>query len=451
MRECLIEFLLTDALKLAIETLEIVWSTKTSVKSAFYKVSEKHCVSDTRALRMAYRIAYESVKNLNLVDAIAESILGRERYGMLPSIAKNILRVIVYELKVNQNPSGYSLADYASALRSVYGWKILQPIEPYLGRVVSLSFDQTKFSELDRIALTYRQPRWIVEYLERTLGRSLALEILEGLQSKPRIYIRINTFKIGLDECLRMLEDEGFKLKPVDRIPYVYAVEGYEKPIPLSKAYRDGLIQVQDLSSCYSVVLLDPKPGERILDLCAAPGIKTSYLIQLTGGEVDVVSIDVSVKRILLMKSLMEKSSIKNTGIVVADGRYLPLADIEFDAILIDPPCSGTGILHRDPAFKWRLTYKGITRFANLQYELLESASRYVKTGGRIVYSTCSLTLEENELVIERFLRLNPEFYLSKPKFMLGSDGLRGLNYARRLYPHRDLCNGFFVAVIRRV
>lgn len=444
-------FLLADALKIAIETLEIVESTRNSVKSAFYKASENYSISDMETLRMAYRIAYESIKNLNLVDAIAESIIGREYHESLPSILKNILRIIVYEFKVNPSQPKHSLADYISTLRSIYGWKILQPIEPYLGRIATLSYDQTKLCELDRMALAYRQPRWLIEYLRRILGRSIALKVIEGLQAEPRIYIRINTFRTNVEDCLEMLRNEGFKLKPVDSIPYVYVLESYEKPIPLSRAYHEGLIQVQDLSSCYSVVLLDPKPGEHILDLCAAPGVKTSYLLQIAGGKIDVISVDVSIKRIHLMKILMEKLSIKDACMLVADGRYLPLKDVEFDAILLDPPCSGTGILHRDPAFKWRLTYKRITRFARLQYELLESASRYVKPGGRIVYSTCSLTLEENEMVLERFLRLNPEFYLSKPKIMLGSDGLRGLNYARRLYPHRDLCNGFFVAVIRRV
>lgn len=443
--------LLAEALKIAIETLEIVESTRSSIKSAFYKASENYSVSDMEALRMAYRIAYESIKNLNLVDAIAESIIGREYYESLPSILKNILRTIVYEFKVNPSQPKHSLADYISTLRSIYGWKILQPVEPYLGRIATLSYDQTKLCELDRMALAYRQPRWLIEYLERILGRSMALKVVEGVQAEPRIYVRINTFKTSVEDCLEMLRSEGFKLKPVDNIPYVYALESYEKPIPSSRAYQDGLIQIQDLSSCYSVVLLDPKPGEHILDLCAAPGVKTSYLLQIAGGKVDIVSVDVSVKRIHSMKILMEKLSIKDACMLVADGRCLPLRDVEFDAILLDPPCSGTGILHRDPAFKWRLTYNRITRFARLQYELLESASRYVKSGGRIVYSTCSLTLEENEMVLERFLRLNPEFYISKPKILLGSDGLRGLNYARRLYPHRDLCNGFFVAVIRRV
>lgn len=444
--------LLLDALKIAVESLEIVESMRTSVKSAFYKVSEKYGVSNIEALRMAYRIVYESIKNLNLVDAIAESILGSEYYKSLPSILRNIFRIIVYEFKVNTSQSNYGLADYISTFRSIYGWRALQPLEPYLGRITYLSYDQARLHEIDRLALTYRQPRWLIEYLERILGRGLALDVISGFQAKPRTYIRINTFKISEEDCLKILRDEGFKLRPIDSIPYIYALESCEKPIPSSKAYRDGLIQVQDLSSCYSVALLDPKPGERILDLCAAPGVKTSYLLQLAGGEADIISVDVSVRRIHLMRKIMEKLSTRGSYIVVADGRYLPLKDgVGFDAILIDPPCSGTGILHRDPAFKWRLTYKRIARFAKLQYELLESASKYVKPGGRIVYSTCSLTLEENEMVVERFLRLNPEFYLSKPRIILGSDGLRGLNYARRLYPHRDLCNGFFVAVIRRV
>ncbi|MCS7112646.1 MAG: RsmB/NOP family class I SAM-dependent RNA methyltransferase [Nitrososphaerota archaeon] len=444
-------FLLADALRIAVEALEIVESKKASVKSAFYKASKEHNVSGIEALRMAYRIVYESIKSLNLVDAIAESIVGSGYYERLPSILKNILRVVVYEFRVEPSRSRYSVSDYISAFRSIYGWRILQPIEPYLGRIVYSSYDQTKLHELDRIALKYRQPRWLIEYLEKILGRGLALEVVEGFQAEPRIYVRINTFKIGVEDCLKILEDEGFKLRPIDGIPYVYALESYEKPIPSSRAYRDGLICIQDLSSCYSVALLDPKPGERILDLCAAPGVKTSYLLQMVGGKIDVLSVDVSVKRIHLMKSFTMKLSTVDTNMIVADGRYLPLADVKFDAILLDPPCSGTGILHRDPAFKWRLTYKRIARFAKLQYELLESAARYVRSGGRIVYSTCSLTLEENELVLERFLRLNPEFYLSKPKMILGSDGLRGLIHARRLYPHRDLCNGFFVAVIRRV
>jgi hypothetical protein len=193
--------LLADALKIAIETLEIVESTRSSVKSVFYKASKNYSVSDMEALRMAYRIVYESIKNLNLVDAIAESIIGREYHEDLPSILKNIIRIIVYEFKVNPSQPKHSLADYISTLRSIYGWKILQPIEPYLGRIATLSYDQTKLCELDRMALAYRQPKWLVEYLERILGRSIALKVIEGLQAEPRIYIRINTFKTSVEDC----------------------------------------------------------------------------------------------------------------------------------------------------------------------------------------------------------------------------------------------------------
>jgi 16S rRNA C967 or C1407 C5-methylase (RsmB/RsmF family) len=210
------------------------------------------------------------------------------------------------------------------------------------------------------------------------------------------------------------------------------------------------LLLIQDLSSYYAVYVLDPRPGQRILDICAAPGSKTILAgIRMRNWGL-IISMDSSISRLKAHLKRVRRAGLRVVEDLAADATALPPVRLEADAVLLDPPCSSTGLFWREPIYKQIVKPRHVKMFARLQAKMLRSSASRVKRGGHIIYSTCSISLEENELIIEDFLKIHPEFELVDLEPRLGVDGLRGLVEARRLYPHRDYCNGFFIAKLRR-
>ena len=188
-----------------------------------------------------------------------------------------------------------------------------------------------------------------------------------------------------------------------------------------------------------------------MLDVCAAPGIKTGHLAEMMGGEGWIYSMDFSESRLESWKGEMARLGVGNATPILGDAkRRGAFPDVEADLVLVDPPCTGTGTFGRAPSGKWRITKRSIGRMAGIQERILNGCADHVAEGGAIVYSTCSVTVEENEWVVENFLGAHPEFRMVDASPRLGLPGLLGQDGAQRLYPHLHGCNGFYVARLER-
>jgi 16S rRNA (cytosine967-C5)-methyltransferase len=159
-----------------------------------------------------------------------------------------------------------------------------------------------------------------------------------------------------------------------------------------------------------------------------------------------ILSLDYSVRRMKVWKREIARMGVRIAEPVIADARSMPSFASPADIVVLDPPCTSTGTFGKSPSAKWRLVPQSIDKMAAIQWQMLNSSVEQVKTRGSLVYSTCSITVEENEILIERFLKWHPEFSLTEIRPKLGLPGLRGLQKCRRLYPHVHRCNGFFVA-----
>ncbi len=301
---------------------------------------------------------------------------------------------------------------------------------------------------IDRVALQTHQTRWWVEYCFRVFGRAEAIRLLES-PPRPR-YVRLNSLRnrgsTTLPEGLRGPEGP---LESVGSFPGVYRLTG---PLSnLSSFFVGGLFQFQDLASYLAALAGEPKPGERVLDLCAAPGAKTSALAQLMGNKGEVVSVDYSRPRMKTWRMELERLGVEIGYPLVEDASRLGLGG-KYDLVLLDPPCSGTGIFDRNPRMKWHLTPERVERYSQLQTRMLDEAYELLGPKGRIVYCTCSLTIEENEGVVSDFLRAHPEMELRPVALsrVRGSPGLNGLTDCRRFYPHLDGTAGYFIARLER-
>jgi 16S rRNA (cytosine967-C5)-methyltransferase len=187
-----------------------------------------------------------------------------------------------------------------------------------------------------------------------------------------------------------------------------------------------------------------------VLDVCAAPGAKTTYLAQLMQNRGSIYSVDYSVRRMRVWRSEVARMGVKIAESVIADACAPLSVAVDADVVVLDPPCTSTGVFAKQPSAKWRLTPQSIDKMADVQWRMINSCAERVKAGGVLTYSTCSITVEENEMIIERFLKRHPEFALEAITPKLGVPGFRGLDRCQRLYPHLHESNGFFIAKLRK-
>ena len=223
-----------------------------------------------------------------------------------------------------------------------------------------------------------------------------------------------------------------------------------KKPLNALHSYAEGLFYVQDKASCFATQAATPKIGSRVLDFCAAPGAKTNFLAQLMQNQGEIYSIDFSPRRMKTWKKEIARMGVKIADPIVADLR-IPLPILEdADVVVLDPPCTSTGVFAKQPSAKWRLSPRSIENMAEIQWLLISNCAERVADGGFLCYSTCSVTFEENEGIIERFLKEHHEFSLVDIEPKIGLPGLKGLTKCQRLYPNTHQCNGFFVAKMQK-
>jgi 16S rRNA (cytosine967-C5)-methyltransferase len=418
---------------------------------ALSRTVKQLAIADQNAVRMAHHLVSETVRRQNFIDEFLNSTLKPISLDEFNLGTRAFLRLYVYQTRIVRNWTRVDVGEaesIARLVRSILGWKTLQPVEPILGALLTrrpASVFEGRSDE-EQIGLRTFHPSWFVKYCLRLFGRSEALEMLRANMEPPPTYIRINTLKAAENQILERLVQENISVEKVNGLKHSYEVTAAPQPITRMKSFREGLFYLQDKASCFAVEAGNPARKMTVFDVCAAPGAKTTYLAQLMQNEGEIISLDYSRRRMDTWKSQLVNTGVKIAEPMVVDARvYLPLA-AEADLLILDPPCTGTGTFRKSPSAKWRLTPNSAEKMAGVQWQMLDSSSGYVKSGGKLVYSTCSITVEENEMLIERFLKWHPEFLLTEIKPEIGSPGLRGLEKCQRLFPHVHRCNGFFIA-----
>ena len=444
--------MLQDSIALAVEALSWMELEGLSERQALVRVSKQLQLHDESSLRLAFSLITETVRRLNLIDFIAAWALSPRKLGEWSLGVKNFLRLYVYWTHFRKTTFKETLS-FLNCGRKVLGRSELFPVEEVFGKILGCDYRQLVISksEHEKVGLETYHEEWFVKYCYKILGRDDALRLLSQNIETPPTYLRINKLKGCSDEALRELEGEGVWLRKVDGMEDLWRVEKTVRPLVKLKSYRLGIFQIQDLSSQAACIAANPNPGDSVLDICAAPGIKTCSLAQMMNNRGAVVSIEISKTRMEIWKSEIRRMGVELAQPLISDARQRLPVTLEADVVLLDPPCSSTGIFAKSPSMKWRIKPESIKKLSLTQSQMLEASSHCVKRGGVLVYSTCSLLVEENELVVERFLKIHPDFKSAHISSRLGSGALRGLDGARRFYPHRDQCNGFFLAKMERL
>jgi 16S rRNA (cytosine967-C5)-methyltransferase len=277
------------------------------------------------------------------------------------------------------------------------------------------------------LSLGYSHPEWLCRRWQERWGEEATAMLLEWNNAPPPTYARVNRLKVSADELIAVWQKEGvsFEEGSFDWIPAgtVWRLLQYSG-LGTLESFRSGLFYIQDPSTLLAPGLLQARPGENVLDLCAAPGGKTTYLAQLMRNQGRIVARDIEPARLDLVKENAERLGASCVEITPATEEF-------FDRVLVDAPCSNTGVMRRRVELRWRIRPEEIQRLALTQHTLLAKAAKHVRAGGTIVYSTCSLEPEENERVVRGFLETHSEFRL---------------DLERELTPVKDRVDGAYCA-----
>ena len=321
----------------------------------------------------------------------------------------------------------------------------------YLRHKDSVTFPDPVAAPAASIAARHSHPAWLVKLWFSQIGESETELLAEASSRQPPLTLRANTLATTREELLEKFAANGITAAPCRFSPFGLMVEGRHH-IPGLPGFREGLFAVQDEASQLAGILLDPQPGERVLDTCAAPGGKATHLAQLMDNRGELLAMDVSGSKLPLIQEAAQRLGITIIRTRMADllqsGAFPADA---FDRVLLDAPCSGLGVIRRNPEAKWRLTPEDVTRLAAVQKVMLKNAIRMLRPGGVLLYSTCSTTLEENEAVVGDFLSRHPHCVLENLNEQFPD--YRGLFTEEgmfRAWPHRHGMDGFFAARIRK-
>jgi 16S rRNA (cytosine967-C5)-methyltransferase len=310
----------------------------------------------------------------------------------------------------------------------------------------------------ERLGILHSHPTWMVDRWLARHGESRTIALLEADNRAPHLSCAIHD-PARRAEILAALAATGLRVEPGVLLASAFSVSGGSPA--RSKAFSEGLISIQDEASQTIPLLLDVRAGDRVLDVCAAPGGKTPPLVRAAGEKGIVVAADRHAHRLRAMSKQFQRLALTGVRIVELDAtRELPFAR-PFDRILVDAPCSGTGTLARHPEIRWRLRPEQLREFHALQVAMLTSALTQLAPGGRLIYSTCSLEPEENEQVVEEALAAAPDIKrvaaeaianTLNPQVVPGIDSYNLIDPAAqfRTSPAEHKTDGFFAAVLRR-
>ncbi len=308
---------------------------------------------------------------------------------------------------------------------------------------------------IEKLAIETSHPSWLIERWANVLGLEEAGALALANNEPAPVAFRLTSRTIeDTDQAQRIIGEltaAGLEMRPSQIAPNSWRVIGH-KHARIRKLTGDGLIYLQDEASQLVAHLLDARPGDRVLDVGAAPGSKTT-LIGALAPRAMIVAGDLHEHRLRVLRELATVQGNDSIQVVVADATsVLPFAKASFDRVLVDAPCSGTGTLRRNPEIRWRLKASDVVELSAKQKTILAQAAEVVRPGGRLLYSTCSLESEENEAVTADFMNTHAEFDHSRldPRLLGGPADLATATGAIRTWPHRHDVDGFFMTAFQR-
>ena len=385
------------------------------------------------------RLAEGTIEHMLEMDFIINSFSKVKVKKMKPLI-RNLLRMSVYQLKYMDSIPDAAVCNEAVKLAKKRGFGQLRGFVNGVLRNIArdmekLQYPDPKHEPVAYLEVTYSVPAWMVAKWLESYGYEKTEKICASFLVQKPITIRANLLRCTPEELRICLEEEGVTVQPVKSLDYAFEIEGFDYLNALD-SFNQGLFYVQDISSMMVAEIAAPEKDNYIIDVCAAPGGKASHLAEKLQGTGMVEARDLTEYKVSLIEENIERHGLKNMKAVQMDATILDENSVEkADILICDLPCSGLGVLGKKTDIRYKMTAQKQENLVQLQREILDTVHTYVKKGGTLVYSTCTIHTNENEGNVSWFLEKYPEYELVSKEQML---------------PGETYHDGFFIAKLKR-
>lgn len=406
--------------------------------------------------RLLTELVHGCVRRRRTLDAIVDH-LGKKTARQQPPDLRIILHLGFYQLRYLTQVPAPAAVDTTVQLAKDYQFSGLAGVvNGMLRQYLRLTPDTDLqiFPHTDdpitKLGIRHSFPDWMIQVWLTELGLTETEQLCHWFNQSPSIDLRVNRLQTSVATVMEALQDQGITVSHLPHLPDTLRLTGSIGAIDALPGFTAGWWTVQDAGAQLVSYLLDPQPGEVIIDACAAPGGKTTHIAELMADQGQVIACDPTPSRLKKLKQNQERLQLNSIKIETVDSRQCPQFTGTADRVLLDAPCSGMGTLHRRADSRWRQTPENVLALVKLQQELLTATAQWVKPGGVLVYAVCSIHPQENEAVIESFLQTHPQWQIDHTPMLAGFDLSK--NGYLKVWPHRDNMDGFFmVRLIRQL
>lgn len=375
------------------------------------------------------RLTEGTIERMLTLDYVIDQFSKTKVKKMKPLI-RELMRLSVYQIMYMDGVPDSAVCNEAVKLARKRGFSGLSGFVNGVLRSVARGWKDVTFQNE---SVRYSVPEWIIDGWNADYGRDVTEKMLEAFMQPAKITVRTNTQKCTPEELKDRLSQEGVTVEAIEGISYAFALSGFDYLAGLG-SFQDGWFYVQDISSMTVAHVADPKKGDYIIDVCAAPGGKSSHLAELLDGSGMVEARDLTEYKVGLIEENILRHDLHNMKAVQQDATLFDEASVEkADILICDLPCSGLGVIGRKSDIRYKMTAEKAHDLAVLQQEMLDTVWKYVKRGGKLIYSTCTIHKEENEDNVAAFLQKHPQFTLVEQRQIFPMEGSDGFFVAKMI------------------
>lgn len=396
---------------------------------------------------LATELVYGTIRRKKTLDMIISNYI--KDISLMDERVLNILRMAIYQMHFLDKVPEFAACNEAVELAKQISVQDSKLVNGILRSYTKNPDDMDVKDKIDRLVYQYSYEPWFIRMVYKQYGEENGRKILSGLNATPKVTVRVNASKADYDEVYEKLEELGYDVEEGYACPEAIIIKGGSS-IENNELFKEGLITVQDESAMLVSPILDLKEGDIALDLCAAPGGKTTHIAELLEGTGKVHAFDLHENKLSLINENLERLGLNNVEVDVMDATKLDPKYVAYaDKVLIDVPCSGLGIIRKKPEIKWNKSRKSLKDLVPTQREIMENAWAYSKNGGTMIYSTCTLNTEENQDNIEWFLNKHKDAKVEKiflgnmDNFIYNNDG------SLTILPN-EYMDGFYICKISK-
>lgn len=410
------------------------------------------CKFNTKDRALVTEIVYGTLKHKYTIDRILKHYV-RGKIEKLDYSILNNLRVAIYQLRFLDKIPEFATVNEAVKIakkhNSIPASKLVNGVLRNYLRLNSTTVYYNKSNILDRLCFEYSFDEWLVNLFVKQYGSIQAEKILKGLNETPALTVRVNTLKTDFENAFNQLQEEGYNIeKGINCDQAIRIIRGSN--IENNELFKKGHITVQDESAMLVAPLMDLDLNLTVLDLCSAPGGKSTHISEIMKNTGKVMAYDIHDNKLKLVNNNKNRLGISNltTGIHNAEELNENLVN-KIDRVLIDVPCSGLGIIRKKPEIKWSITREKISNIISVQRNIMKNAAQYLKKNGILLYSTCTLNKEENEKNIKWFLNNFSNFTLEKIDIGNSNNIIYDKQGFATILPNKYM-DGFFIAKLKK-